>query len=101
MFIQVFDLHIPADMRHELTAALYTHYVPVLKTYDGFVCADMIATPDDVCGVSLTITWRNASCCHLANTDNRLIGAYLRLAADLPGMQIRQRGHCTEMLPHF
>lgn len=100
MFIQAFRIHTPTDMRDRYEAIIRRNYLGVAESCDGFVFADILYDPQDLCDACLLVYWRDEAACRRATHNSRLIAACLQVAADLPGAEIQQQMYSDVMLAH-
>ncbi|MFW5749122.1 MAG: antibiotic biosynthesis monooxygenase [Chloroflexota bacterium] len=99
IYIQTVDLFIPPDVQDRFEQVVYTYFVPAVRRCPGFLSASIIADHDDPSTARLLIYWRDSSASLCAGANGILVGAYLRMAAVLPGLEIKTAA-VEAALPH-
>lgn len=81
MFIETLAMRAPGTSNTELEKIVEKHFLPAARGCDGFLSAFV----EDR---KLIINWVSHEACKTANQSLMLIGAYLSMAASLPGLII-------------
>ncbi|GAB4327099.1 MAG: hypothetical protein Kow00117_14140 [Phototrophicales bacterium] len=90
MFIQTLTLHAPSASQKDLKKLVEEIFLPAARRCDGFLSALLE-------GEKLIINWTSQQACKAANQSLALIGAYLSMAASLPGLVIDKTSNQFEL----
>lgn len=92
MIVQVINMDVPEGKQATVHELIVQKYLPTLKDYNGFLSADIqVSRQND--NVNVLVYWKCHEDLETFQREGGLAGAALQLAAQLPGLRVRQRGY--------
>lgn len=90
MFVQTLTMRAPAVSQKDLEKIVEKFFLPAARGCDGFLSAFVEDS-------KLIVNWSSQKACKAGNQSLALIGAYLSMAASLPGLVIDKTANQFEL----